>query len=474
MFVHSIHDNIDYPLPPFSPDKKYVELNGMIQDFDPGNQVYGLMRDLLQQMQLDSEHYGTQAWNPFGSIISKHRKIVIKPNLVLHKVKELSCTIKGLVVHASVLRVIIDYLLLAATRANRDIEISIVDAPLQSADFDRICQQNGLVALAAYYKEKQSPVFLYDLRYEKLVINDHFLVMDRIQLPGDPAGSRLVDLGTLSEHYQPDGSNIRLSIQDYDDKKTNEYHSGKTHQYKFSQTVLDSTLVINVCKLKAHAKAGVTLSLKNVVGANVSKDFLPHFRPGSPREGGDEFSTSSMYKNLVRNVRNFFYNHPWRFLTPIHRLMRLSVLYFESRRREKGYPTDYGGAWSGNDTLWRTIVDIDRILLFSDASGIIHREPQRQMLCFVDGIYGMHGDGPIKGHDIYAGLLACGDDPVEFDAMLAYLMGFDPEIVKHISFWKKADDYVAGQFPSKVIFEHNAELNLHFDEPSGWKGCLRR
>ena len=46
-------------------------------------------------------------------------------------------------------------------------------------------------------------------------------------------------------------------------------------------------------KPKCHRKAGMTSALKNFVGANVRKEFLPHHTMGSIKEGGDEYFVTS-------------------------------------------------------------------------------------------------------------------------------------------------------------------------------------
>src|SRR5438552_2282393 len=63
---------------------------------------------------------------------------------------------------------------------------------------------------------------------------------------------------------------------DYDIEYTNDHHTGERHEYAFSGTALNSGIVINLPKLKTHKKAGVTLSLKNLVGLNTDKNLLPH------------------------------------------------------------------------------------------------------------------------------------------------------------------------------------------------------
>jgi uncharacterized protein (DUF362 family) len=472
ILFHSVTDSgAIYPAPPFSPDRPYPELEGVVSDQGPANRVYGAFRDLLREAGWDADRFGTAAWNPLADLVRNRRTIVIKPNLVLHKVGELSCSIDGLVVHASVLRVLTDYLLLAAHRLRQPLEVVIADTPLQSADFELMCAQNGLTALMRHYRARRDPVALLDLRLERAVINDHFLILERVALPGDPRGSVVVDLGEQSLHYHAGGRDVRYSVQDYDDGITQENHRGRVHRYRFAKTVLEADLLINLCKLKTHAKAGVTLAMKNIIGANVSKDYLPHFVPGGPRRGGDEFSSDSFHQTVVRGARDFFYRHPA--LAPVHRILKLAATSVEKRRAEAGEVSSYAGAWHGNDTVWRTIVDINRVLTFANADGVMQDAPQRDVVYLVDGICGMEGEGPLKGHDKHAGLLAMGDDPVEFDAKLAYIMGFDPATVPHIGYWREPRPRAIGVYPRQLEADLGDGGRFEFVEPAGWKDKLR-
>jgi uncharacterized protein (DUF362 family) len=460
-----------YPASPFSPDQPYPELQGIVSDQGPDNRVYGAFRDLLCQTGCDAERFGTAEWNPLADLVRNRRKIVIKPNLVLHKVGELSCSIDGLVVHASVLRVLVDYLLLAAHRLRQPLEVVIADTPLQSADFDLMCAQNGLTELMRHYHARGERVSLLDLRLERAVINDHFLILERVALPGDPSGSVVVDLGERSLHSVAGRRDVRYSVQDYDDGITQENHRGPVHRYRFSKTVLEADLLINLCKLKTHAKAGVTLAMKNIIGANVSKDYLPHFVPGGPRRGGDEFSSDSFHQTVVRGARDFFYRHPA--LAPVHRILKRAATSVEKRRAETGEGSSYAGAWHGNDTVWRTIVDINRVLTFANVDGAMQDVPQRNVVYVVDGICGMEGEGPLKGLDKPVGLLAMGDDPVEFDAKLAHIMGFDPATVPHIGYWREPRALSIGAYPHQLQADLGGVPRFVFAEPAGWKDKLR-
>jgi uncharacterized protein (DUF362 family) len=471
MFHSVIDPRAAYPRPPFAPGAPFPEFAGGDPGCDPDNRLFGLFRDLLRRAGCDADRFGSPDWNPLRSLVEGRSRIVIKPNLVLHRVGELSCSIHGLVVHASVIRPLVDYLLLGARRLHQAVDIVIADTPLQSADFELLCEQNGLAELMRYYRAAGAPVSLRDLRSEHAVINEHFLILDRRPLAGDPAGSVVIDLADRSLHYEAGRRDTRYSIQDYDDGITRENHRGRVHRYRFSRTILDADLVINLSKLKTHGKAGVTLAMKNIIGANVSKDYLPHFMPGSPKQGGDEFSSDSVHQLLVRGVRDFFYRHPA--LASAHRMLKRAASSFEAQRARLGDVSAYAGAWYGNDTVWRTIVDINRALTFADSAGRLAATPQRQIVYFVDGICGMEGEGPLKGVDRPVGLLAMGDDPVEFDAKLAYFMGFDPLAVPHIGYWREPRDLAIGVYPARLEPGLPDGPRGNFREPVGWQGKLR-
>ena len=48
--------------------------------------------------------------------------------------------------------------------------------------------------------------------------------------------------------------------------------------------------------------------------------------------------------------------------------------------------TDYAGSWNGNETIWRMILDLNRIFLFADAKGKILSEELRKVFYVVDGL----------------------------------------------------------------------------------------
>jgi len=82
-----------------------------------------------------------------------------------------------------------------------------------------------------------------------------------------------------------------FGVNDYSADVTRSNHQPGSHRYLVSQSVLEADLVINLPKWKSHGKAGMTGALKNLVGINGDKAYLPHFRIGAPRWGATNTRT---------------------------------------------------------------------------------------------------------------------------------------------------------------------------------------
>src|SRR5262249_5093705 len=151
------------------------------------------------------------------------------------------------------------------------------------------------------------------------------------------------------------------------------HHSSVRHEYSIPGTVLDADVVIQLPKLKTHKKTGVTLALKGVIGLTNEKYWLPHFSEGDPSRGGDEFDRAPTVGDRFKNTLSRL---P---LPGDHSLVARAP-------RLSDPPRVIDGSWEGNDTLWRTILDLNRILFFADRDGRLSGEPQRRLLALVDGI----------------------------------------------------------------------------------------
>src|SRR5659263_56059 len=143
-------DIFDYPDMPFSPPDIYPEFinQNIIGEVDNLNKIYEMVREVFIKLNLDAKNIGTGHWNPLSELIQKGDNVVIKPNLVYHAHPLGKMGVLSMVTHASVIRPIIDFVLLAT---NRDCKITICDVPLQEADFEIIIRNNGLKDLVEYY-----------------------------------------------------------------------------------------------------------------------------------------------------------------------------------------------------------------------------------------------------------------------------------------------------------------------------------
>ena len=111
---------------------------------------------------------------------------------------------------------------------------------------------------------------------------------------------------------------------------------------------------INLPKVKTHKKVGVTLSLKNLVGINTGRNWLPHHTDGDTSNGGDQFPKPSIRGKSerwgVRNLERLTLTCP-RLFAPIYRLVKNLAIPFYGHTKE----TIRTGNWFGNDTCWRMV-----------------------------------------------------------------------------------------------------------------------
>lgn len=421
---------------PFHPACSYPEYR-----FGPAclarrpNAAYEGVREAFRLYGFDREHFGTPQWNPLREIIRSGDRVVIKPNLVLHH-NVAGAGLEPVVAHPSVLRAIADYAFLAL---GEGATLTIADAPQADCDFDALSRWAQFDAIQAFYREHGFQLHVVDLRRLRLNTSQEKFIRstDRIAQEGDPQGYATVDLGAKSlldglSHIE------RLYGSDYDRSKTVAHHSEGRHEYLISRTILAADVVIGVPKMKVHKKVGVTLNIKNLVGINGDKNYLPHYRIGSPAQGGDAFpdTVSPQAKGvltartwlvdrlLTRNSRagEFLYGAISRSYRTLRNLLRLrSPVSVEA------------GNWHGNDTCWRMSADLNAILLFADAEGQLHATPQRRFLSVVDGIIGGELGGPLEPSPVPSGMITVGENPLAVDIAVTRLMGFDWRKVRQLS-----------------------------------------
>ncbi|HEX9917341.1 MAG TPA: DUF362 domain-containing protein [candidate division Zixibacteria bacterium] len=462
--------------PPFHPSEHYPESSFPIQLSTEKNYVYAALRENLRLLGLDRRNYGKRAWNPLGEIVRKGDNVIIKPNFIRqsHLLNE---DWEYVITHGSVIRAVLDYVYLALEGEGK---IIVADGPQTDSDFSSICLKTGIHPIIDFYrKEAGFKIELLDLRQERWIQKGN-IIEERIKLKGDPKGYTKINLAEESE-FAGYGLSGKFYGADYFSEQTIWHHSNGRHEYLVSSTLLDADVVINLPKLKTHKKAGVTLSLKNMVGINGDKNYLPHFTEGTPSEEGDQFDSSALKNKLEGKYRKILY----RFLecaggrgkVLARGTRRAGELIFGSTKK-----TIRSGNWYGNDTIWRTILDLNKILFYSDASGHMRLLSPKRYLSIVDGIIAGEGDGPMAPDPKACGILLTGFNPVAVDIVGATLMGFDFNKIPQLKNAFQIKNFKLVPFqPEKIelitsngnsnrrLFEIDHQDILPFKPHFGWK-----
>jgi hypothetical protein len=87
------------------------------------------------------------------------------------------------------------------------------------------------------------------------------------------------------------------------------------------------------------------------------------------------------------------------------------------------------GSWSGNDTIWRTGLDLNRILIYGEAGGSMASSARRRVVHLADAIVAGQGDGPLSPQPLSLGLLFAGNNAACVDWFGAQLLGYDPQLL---------------------------------------------
>jgi len=436
---------------------------------------------------------GNRSENPLSNLISPGDTVLIKPNFVYHERGRL-IGLNCLVTHGSILRAVIDYVYRAG---GPTCKIIVGDSPLQGADFELILKQTGLLNIQEWYRrELNYHIDLWDFRKQRVVFDRDGFIVHRIALKGDPMGYVGVQLGKESYLEEITEESTEFGILDYDYNATQEHHKPGFHEYLIARSVLNADVVINLPKLKTHQKSAITVSLKNLVGINGDKSWLPHYRVGPPKIKGDEIpperaTVVHFYNEIRRKLQG---RHsllwkaarvPWQIFKRLG-LSRDAFLNIDTADDISQAQVITAGAWHGNDTVWRMALDLNKILLYADKDGIMRDTKQRKYLSIVDGIIAGEGNGPLEPKPKHCGVVLAGFDPVAVDVVAATLMGFDWKRIPMLSrAVREGETHAITEFQndfhqiqilgndenfSQALRVQNSPFQ--FEPPVGWRGKI--
>ena len=376
--------------------------------------------------------------------------VVLKPNLVKESKETDPKEWESVITSGEIIRKVCEHVCSQLMESGR---VTICDAPQTDSSFKLISERLGLYDIAEQCRSDfGTDVDIVDLRNEEWT-NIQGIITNRRQLRGDPEGAIKFDLGKDSMFFGCDKEG-RYYGADYDSNTVNSHHRGDTQQYLICGTPIKANVFISLSKLKTHKKTGVTLNLKNLVGINADKNWLPHHTEGSPNNGGDEYPDMPLKRRiesaLVKLVRSIALNIP--FIGPriAIQLRKVGTLAFGH-----GSQVIRSGNWYGNDTTWRMVLDLNRCLLYGNDDGSFRSDKSKRYYCLVDGLIGMQGMGPMQGDPVKSGIVIGGTDPVAVDMVSACIMGFDWRKIPVISEALKIDRLPLTSLKPEEIIIHS-------------------
>lgn len=407
----------------------------------------------------------------FAGAIPAQARILVKPNFVLHE-NEGAWGMEPMVTHPSLIRAVVEAALQSGAA-----EVLVGDAPVQRCDFQELLRLTELDEWAARLAAEE-PRFkgIRDFRRTTCTVRDGARVAEENRIPieqfvlFDLAGDSLLE--PVSNEHNP------FRVTCYDPRLMAKTHAPGRHQYLVAREVMEADVIINLPKLKTHKKAGITCALKNLIGINGNKEYLPHHRVGGAEAEGDCYPGAPITKRALEYTldkqnmaASAATNRLWtQVASNLQRVLRLT-----------GDQLGVEGSWSGNDTIWRTCLDLNRILLYGRPDGQLADSPQRVVLHIADAVIAGQGDGPLAPQPLPLGLIFAGRNAAAMDYVGAQLLGYDPQripVVRHafdqfhlpISSFTADEVTLAGDADDQRLLHKTREPIIY---PAGWRDAAR-
>lgn len=344
---------------------------------------------------------------PLADIIQPGMSVMLKPNWVLHENRS-GRTMDCMVTQPAFLLAVLQEVVAAG--AGR---VVIADAPIQSANFDLLAPP----AWRAAVREMGGavPTEILDLRNTVAAMIDGRLVATVERRP--PDRFVLFTLGGESCLDAISDRKGRFRNTSYDPRDMARVQRRGVHRFLLCREPLEADVILNLAKLKAHAKTGLTAALKNLVGLNGDKNFLPHHRVGGSAMGGDCYEGIKPFKRAAEFCLDMANRRIGR---PGYRPWAKAA---GMMNRVQG--GDLEGKWHGNDTAWRMVLDLNRLLVYGQADGTLARTPQRRIFSLTDAIVAGQRNGPLAPEEIPLGAVTFAENAVFADLVHAELMRFD-------------------------------------------------
>ncbi len=432
--------------------------------------VADALRDLFTVWGLDPGRAGRADWNPLADLIPPNSKVVLKPNWVLDY-NQSGSGLDCLITHPAIIEAVLEFVALTGPAS-----VVLGDAPVQGCDFGHLREVCGIDDMAARFRARGLPLTVVDFR--RTVLRGRHLGESRDEGVRDLDRFVLFDLKdqSLLEALAADSDKLRVTMYDPDLLKRT--HAPGRHQYLVAREAIEADVVINLPKLKSHKKSCLTGALKNVIGINGNKEFLPHHRKGGGEAGGDCYPGGSWWKSQAETVLDVANRrspgHAQATLTRGAQLLARVAVHM-------GADANLEGSWYGNDTIWRTCLDLQRILRYGRLDGSLDSRPQRRVVSITDAIIGGEGEGPLANTPVPSRFLTAGLNTAAVEWVHARLMGFDPCKIPLVREAFGAFPYPLASFAPQAVRVRTASGEMPADEvvpldgrsflaAEGWRG----
>lgn len=388
------------------------------------------------------------------------KNILIKPNWVRHPMKpsDYIC----LTTHPNIIFATLELLLEYMPK-----KITIGDAPIQGCQWDKMIPKNFFEKVNEYSKAYSVPIYVKDFRRTTLDKGRNIVTKDRA-----PIDNYIIFNLGFNSFLEPISSDKPIfRVTDYDPQRLARSHKTGVHKYCITKELFNADVVISLPKVKTHQKTGITCALKNIVGFNGDKDFLPHHRVGGTDFGGDCYPG----KNYLRRFSEYLKDVANKNIGESKYLFwnAASKIFWRLNKQTKMH--SQAAAWYGNDTTWRMVADLNNIVRYGNGDGSISNTPQREIYSLSDGIIAGQGDGPLNPVPLPLGVVAFTNDSALNDAAMVYMMGFDINKIPLVRECLKSTD------SARSILKLNNEpldlkkllnYSLKTTPPPGWMGFI--
>ena len=340
----------------------------------------------------------------------RDKKIFIKPNWVRHYVNDQDDIC--LRTNDNILIALVQLLLEQNPKS-----ILIGDAPLQGCVWEKMLSNDFFSRIDMLSQKYAIPIVVKDFRRTRMDIENN-----KITKECNPLSEYIIfDLGKSSylEPISTNDNNFRVTC--YDPNRLAESHNHGVHKYCITRELFEADIIISVPKLKTHQKTGITGALKNLVGINGDKDFLPHHRIGGIEQGGDCYPGKNYFRFWSEKLLDIANQHIGE--TQSYLLKKSASFLWKISNPQPVHQLAAG--WYGNDTCWRMVMDLNKIAIYGKKDGTLSVNPERVLYSLCDGIIGGQGDGPLNPDPLPLGIITFSNNSIITDVCAATLMGFD-------------------------------------------------